>query len=344
MGQVRLAVRERKRFRLERNRIRRGSNATEKYTGCTSSGSRLGRLATPSFYRFHALLSDRFSAAAVLAFPPPPEAMTFSDKLRAAQAATRSRVCVGLDPDPARLPAPFRDRTPAEAVLAFNRAVIAATADVACAYKPNLAFYEALGVEGWRVFEQTVAAIPEGRLVIADAKRGDIGNTARMYAHAFFDRLGCDAVTVSPYMGTDAVIPFLETEGRCAFVLVATSNESAPELQALVADGEPVYLHTARLAADAAAEFPGEVGFVVGATRPGLLAEVRAAYPDVPFLVPGVGAQGGDAAAVAEVTGSGPLLVNSSRGILYASAGDDFADAARRAAEALRDVLGYPAR
>src|SRR5690554_265831 len=167
--------------------------------------------------------------------------MTFTEKLRAAQAATGSYVCVGLDPDPARLPAPLRDRPTAEAVLAFNRALIEATADVACAYKPNLAFYEALGADGWRVFEQTVAAVPDGRIVIADAKRGDIGNTARMYARAFFERAGADAVTVSPYMGSDAVVPFLEAEGGCAFVLVATSNASAPELQALVAEGEPVY-------------------------------------------------------------------------------------------------------
>ena len=270
--------------------------------------------------------------------------MTFTIKLAAAQSATRSRVCVGLDPDPARLPRALRDRPTADAVLAFNRAIINATADVACAYKPNLAFYEALGADGWRVFADTVAAIPSNRLVIADAKRGDIGNTARMYARAFYDRVRADAVTVSPYMGSDAITPFLETEGRCAFVLVATSNPSGPELQALVADGGPVYRHTARLAVEAAAERPGEAGFVVGATRSDLLAEIRAAYPDVPFLVPGVGAQGGDAAAVVAAAGSGPLLVNSSRGILYASDGDDFAEAARRAAEALRSALVDPSR
>ncbi len=269
--------------------------------------------------------------------------MSFTDRLRAAQAATRSRVCVGLDPDPARLPRPFRDRPAAEAMLAFNRAVIEATAEVACAFKPNLAFYEALGAEGWRVFEETVAAVPDGRLVIADAKRGDIGNTARKYAHAFYEGVAADAVTVAPYMGTDSVVPFLEQEGRCAFVLVATSNPSGAEVQDLVAEGEPVYRRVARLAVEAAADRPGEAGFVVGATRPGLLAELRSAYPDAPFLVPGVGAQGGDAAAVVAAAGSGPLLVNSSRGILYASGGDDFAEAARRAAEALRDALGDPA-
>ncbi len=268
--------------------------------------------------------------------------MTFADKLRAAQTTTRSRVCVGLDPDPARLPEPLRDQPIAEAILTFNRAIIEVTADVACAYKPNLAFYEALGADGWRVFEETCAAVPDDRLVIADAKRGDIGNTARMYARAFYEGVDADAVTVSPYMGSEAITPFLEMEGRCAIVLIATSNPSGAELQDLIVDGEPVYRHTARLAVEAAADRPGEVGFVVGATRPALLAELRTAYPDVPFLVPGVGAQGGDAAAVVDAAGSGPLLVNSSRGILYASDGDDFAEAARRAAEAMRDALGDP--
>ncbi len=272
----------------------------------------------------------------------PSRPLSFTDRLRTAQAATRSRVCVGLDPDPARLPRPFRGRPVAEAVLAFNRAVIGATAAAACAYKPNLAFYEALGADGWRVFEETVAAVPDGRLVIADAKRGDIGNTARKYAGAFYESVEADAVTVSPYMGSESITPFLEAEGRCAFVLVATSNPSGAELQDLTAGGEPVWRHTARLAVGAAEGCPGEAGFVVGATRPALLSELRAAYPEVPFLVPGVGAQGGDAAAVVEAAGSGPLLVNSSRGILYASDGDDFAEAARRAAEALRDALGDP--
>ena len=268
--------------------------------------------------------------------------MTFSDKLRTAQRATQSRVCVGLDPDPARLPLALRDRPLPEAILAFNRAIIEATAEVACAYKPNLAFYEALGADGWHTFEETVAAVPDERVVIADAKRGDIGNTARMYATAFFEKAGADAVTVSPYMGTDSLRPFLDHEGGCAFALVATSNPSASELQNLVVDGVPVYLRTAQLAVEAAEGLAGETGFVVGATRPELLRTLREAFPDVPFLVPGVGAQGGDAAAVIAAAGSGPLVVNSSRGILYASDGDDFAEAARDAARALQSALGNP--
>jgi orotidine-5'-phosphate decarboxylase len=265
---------------------------------------------------------------------------SFADRLRAAQAASGSRLCVGLDPDPARLPAGLRARTPADAVAAFCRAVIEATAPYACAYKPNLAFFEALGAPGWRAFEDVVAAVPDDRLVIADAKRGDIGNTAAHYAEAFFDRLRCDAVTVSPYMGRDALEPFLKHRGRCAFALVLTSNPGAADLQELSVDGRPLYEHVARLAVDAAGGRPGEVGFVVGATRPERMAALREAYPEVPFLVPGVGAQGGDPRAVAEASGAGPLLVNSSRGILYASRGADFAGAAGRAAEALREALG----
>ncbi|MDX1531799.1 MAG: orotidine-5'-phosphate decarboxylase, partial [Rhodothermales bacterium] len=208
--------------------------------------------------------------------------MTFSEQLHAAQRATGSRLCVGLDPDPGRLPAPLRALPPAEAVVRFNRAIIEATAEVACAYKPNLAFYEALGADGWRAFEETVRAVPEGRLVIADAKRGDIGNTARRYADAFLSTLGCDAVTISAYMGADAVEPFLQQAGTCAFVLVATSNPGAAAVQQLVADGEPLYFHVARLAAEAAAYRPGDGGFVVGATKTGALADLRGRYPDVP--------------------------------------------------------------
>lgn len=268
--------------------------------------------------------------------------MTFSDKLRAAQAATRSRLCVGLDPDPARFPARLAADRADVGVLAFNTAIIDATEDLACAYKLNLAFYESLGPEGWRALADTVRAVPDDRLVILDGKRGDIGNTARRYAEGAFEQLGADACTVAPYMGRDAIRPFLQHAGRCAFVLVATSNESGPDLQQALVDGQPLYRLVARLAVEAAAEQPGEVGFVVGATRPELLAELRETYPEVPFLIPGVGAQGGDPDAVIAASRSGPTLVNSSRSILYASAGADFARAARDAAAALRDALGDP--
>lgn len=293
-------------------------------------------------------LRARAGRRAVRSFDPPlptldTRPVTFTDKLRAAQAATRSRLCVGLDPDPTRFPSHLAADRADTALLTFNTAIVDATEDLACAYKLNLAFYEALGPEGWRALADTLRAIPDDRVVILDGKRGDIGNTARRYAEGAFDRLGADACTVAPYMGRDAIRPFLQHPGRCAFVLVATSNESGPDLQQAVVDGEPFFRLVARLAVEEADRQPGEVGFVVGATRPEFLSELREAYPHVPFLVPGVGAQGGDPAAVVAASGAGPLLVNSSRSILYASSGADFARAARDAAAALRDALGDPA-
>ena len=172
-----------------------------------------------------------------------------------------------------------------------------------------------------------------------DGKRGDIGNTGRRYATALYDVLGGDAATVAPYMGADSIAPFLEHAGRCAFVLVATSNPGGADLQQLDADGEPVLDHAARLAVRAGDRLPGETGFVVGATRPELLGKLRQAHPDVPFLVPGVGAQGGSAADVLAANAGGPILVNSSRGILYASSGDDWRQAAADAAADLNHRL-----
>ncbi len=268
--------------------------------------------------------------------------MTFLDHLHAAQSATGSRLCVGLDPDPERLPAPLRGRPLPEAVLSFCVAITEATTPYTAAFKPNLAFFEALGPDGADVLAEVVGRIPEGRLVVADGKRGDIGNTAARYATALYDRLGADAATVAPYMGRDALLPFLQHEGRCAFVLAATSNPSAADLQQLVIDGEPFYRRVARMAVEAGREAPGTAGLVVGTTRPSLLAELREAHPETPFLVPGVGAQGGEAAAVLAANAGGPMLVNASRSVLYASDGADFADAAARAAQALAAALPYP--
>lgn len=275
-----------------------------------------------------------------------PPAAAFADRLADAQAAT-SPLCVGLDPDPARLPASLRrgsdtaaDDT-AASVLAFNRAVIAATAGVACAYKLNFAFYEALGPDGFRVIRDTIDAVPAGRLVIADVKRGDVGHSARQYAKAVFETLRCDACTVAPYMGRDSVLPFLGYPGRAAFVLARTSNAGAADVQARVSEGAPIYLHVARLVRAWDADAKGAAGLVVGATAPEALAELRAACPTLPFLVPGVGAQGGDPAAVmrAAATDAGAVLVNASRSILYASPGPDFAEAAAAAAAETAQAL-----
>lgn len=266
-------------------------------------------------------------------------ASSFSARLSAAVDTVGAPLCVGLDPDLSRLPEPPAARD-ARAAEAFCVAITESTSHVAAAYKPNLAFFEALGVDGWRALAHVCdAVLATGRLLILDGKRGDIGNTGRRYATSLFEQLRGDAATVAPYMGTDSITPFLEHPGRCAFVLVATSNPGAQDLQHLRTPDQPLYLQTAQLAADAAADLPGEAGFVVGATRPEILAELRAAHPTVPFLVPGVGAQGGTPDAVMAANGGGPILVNSSRSILYASSGTDYAAAAAAAAEQLAEAL-----
>lgn len=270
--------------------------------------------------------------------PPPP---SFSARLADLLDAVGAPVCVGLDPDPERLPAPFAAHAGSpEAAQAFCVSIVEATADVAVAFKPNLAFFEAYGAEGWRALAAVCDAVRQsGRLLVLDGKRGDIGNTGRRYATALYDHLGGDAATVAPYMGADSVAPFVEHAGRCAFVLVATSNPGAADLEHLDANGRPLYEHAARLAVRVGDGEAGEVGFVVGATRPEILASLRAAHPEVPFLVPGVGAQGGSPEDVMDANAGGPLLVNASRSVLYASAGADFADAAAGAARALADTL-----
>jgi len=257
----------------------------------------------------------------------------FLDRLRHAQRLTGTVLCVGLDPDLDRLG--FDRRVPAasvyDALVAFCTDVVRDTSHVACAYKPNSAFFEAAGSEGVRALEtavQVVRAEAPHALVVLDGKRGDIGNTAARYAAAAFDALGADALTVSPYMGRDAVAPFLAHAHRAAFVLARTSNAGAADVQMLRTDGgAPVYRHVVRGARAWADGLPGTLGFVAGATDPAALAEIRALAPDAPLLVPGVGAQGGDVRAVMDANAGGPLLVNVGRAIFHAPDRRAFADA-----------------
>lgn len=268
---------------------------------------------------------------------------SFLNRLRQIQAEKQTAVCVGLDPDPSRLPRPLRDgRLRTDAVREFCARIVDATAPYACAFKPNLAFFEALGPSGGVILSEVIAAIPDDCLVLADAKRGDIGHSARFYAQALYDDYGADACTVSPYLGRDSVAPFLEYEDTCTFVLARTSNDGAADLQeACTCDGVPLYLHVAQQAAEWSANAEGTAGLVVGATAPEALAELRADCPTLPFLIPGVGAQGGDPVAVMDAaqTNEGLVLVNSSRSILYASEQEDYPDAAAEAARSLRDAL-----
>ena len=268
---------------------------------------------------------------------------SFSSRLQYIQSQKDTALCVGLDPVPARLPAPLQDgRLRTDAVRAFCSSIVDATAPFACAFKPNFAFFEALGPAGLTVLDQVISTIPDNCLLVGDAKRGDIGHSARFYAASIFEDLELDACTVSPYLGGDSVAPFLEHEGTCTFVLARTSNDGAADLQeACSCNGVPLYRRVAQKATEWSADAEGEAGLVVGATAPEALAELRTDAPSLPFLIPGVGAQGGDPAAVMRTaaTKDGPVLVNSSRSILYASDGPDYAEAAAAAAKSLRDAL-----
>jgi len=263
--------------------------------------------------------------------------MSFFERLAARIDAVDSVVSVGLDPDPDRLPEHLADADLPR--WAFNRRIIDATHEHAAAYKPNAAFYE--DADGWRALRETVAyAHGKDVPVLLDAKRGDIGNTARQYA-GLLDETGADAVTVNPYMGRDSLEPFLSRTDAGVFVLCRTSNAGGADIQNLeLASGEPVYEHVAELAADW--NDRDNVGLVVGATAPDELEEIRETVPDLPFLVPGVGAQGGDAEAAVEFgLSDGVGLVNSSRGIIFAGEGQgaDFADASGQAAKRLKQRL-----
>ena len=263
----------------------------------------------------------------------------FAARLAAAHDHSDSLLCVGLDPDPKRFPPGFsRD---GDGVKAFNRLIIDATAEHVCAFKPQIAYFAALGAEA--ALEDCIATIRDRAphaLVILDAKRGDIGDTAALYAREAFERYDADAVTVNPYLGTDSLEPFLAYEDRATIVLCRTSNVGGGEFQAEPSEA-PLYLRVARCAADDWSQ-RGNVMLVAGATYPAELAEIRRAAPTIPLLVPGVGAQGGDPLAVLaaglDASGRG-VLVNSSRAILYASSGNDFAEAAGAAAAELAATL-----
>ncbi|MGA2399152.1 MAG: orotidine-5'-phosphate decarboxylase [Steroidobacteraceae bacterium] len=249
-------------------------------------------------------------------------ALKFSERLDRAYAAADSLVCVGLDPDLSRLPDDLRSNP--QPLLAFNRRIVDATRDLCAAYKPQIAFYSALGKE-----DELAASIRYIRerapaaLVILDAKRGDIGNTAEAYAREAFERYDADAVTVNPYMGEDAVLPFLARPERGAVLLCRTSNPGGHDFQDLVIDGLPLYRRVAQRAATRWNRH-GNLMLVVGATRPQEMAELRRAHPELPFLVPGIGAQGGDLEGILSAgldAGGKGLLVSSSRAVIYAGGG-----------------------
>ena len=276
---------------------------------------------------------------------------TFTQALLAAEARHRSMLCVGLDPEPAKFPGPWKGD--ASRIFEFCAAIVDATKDLVVAYKPQIAYFAAHRAEDQ--LERLCAhirAVAPGVPVILDAKRGDIGSTAEQYAREAFERYQADAVTLSPFMGFDSVEPFLRHEGKGVILLCRTSNPGGDDLQNLSLEGgERLYERVARLAAGPWNR-NGQIGLVVGATYPTEVARVRELAPTLPLLIPGVGAQGGDAAATVQAgwrggrrpdgagyDTTGPIIVNSSRAVLYASAGEDFARAARQVADATRQQL-----
>ena len=268
--------------------------------------------------------------------------MNFINKLSAAWTRNNSLLCVGLDPDLSRFPAHLQGQP--DAIVQFCKAIIDATADLACAFKPQIADFAALGAEDQlaeicRYLRETYPHIP----LVLDAKRGDIGATAHQYAREAFDRYGADAVTVNPYMGFDSVEPYMEWADRGVIVLCRTSNAGGSDLQFLDVGGQPLYQHVARLVAEKWNR-NGQCALVVGATFPEEIAQVRRLVGNMPLLIPGVGAQGGDVEATVKAgrtaNGTG-MMINSSRAILYAkpAEGEDFAAAARRVAMETRDAI-----
>ncbi|MEA3253627.1 MAG: orotidine-5'-phosphate decarboxylase [Chloroflexota bacterium] len=259
--------------------------------------------------------------------------MNFIDKLLDASRRNKSLLCIGLDPDPRLMPEVD--------ILQFNHAIIDATHDLVCAYKPNLAFYEALGTEGLSILERTIEHIPADIPVIGDAKRGDIGNTAKAYARALFSTFSFDAATVNPYLGFDSLEPFISYQDKGVFILCRTSNRGALDFQDIrCTTGQPLYETVARKAVEW--NTYGNIGLVVGATYPKQLKSIRSICPEMPLLIPGIGAQGGDLALAVcygvDVHGE-KAIINVSRRILYASREADFAQAARNMAGGIRDQI-----
>ncbi|RZJ67504.1 MAG: orotidine-5'-phosphate decarboxylase [Flavobacterium sp.] len=252
----------------------------------------------------------------------------------------QSFLCIGLDPDLAKMPQHLLDEE--DPIFEFNKALIDATHDLCVAYKPNIAFYEAYGLKGWISLQKTIAYLNENfpeQFTIADAKRGDIGNTSTMYAKAFFDDLQFDSITIAPYMGKDSVEPFLAFEDKHTILLALTSNEGAFDFQTKIVDGKELYKQV--LETSKGWKNSQNLMYVVGATKAEYLAEIRQIIPDSFLLVPGVGAQGGSLSEVCKygMTDNVGLLINSARAVIYASTGTDFADKAREEAQCMQTEM-----
>lgn len=264
--------------------------------------------------------------------------MSAASQLKEIQEKKSSMICVGLDLDRKKMPPEYVSGI--KGMYDFAVAIIEATSDIVAAYKPNLAFFEELGAEGLSLLKKIIEKVPDDTIVIADAKRGDIGNTAAHYASAIFEYLNADWVTLNPYMGYDSIRPFLDYDDKGAFVLCLTSNPGSRDFQFLHVLNKPVYMYVAEKVAYWNKD--GNIGLVVGATHPEHLQDIREAAGDVPILIPGVGAQGGNFEKAAQIGTNNfkhTALINVSRSVLYASQGEDFADAARIEIEKLNSII-----
>ncbi len=266
--------------------------------------------------------------------------MNFSNKLFSIQKKSNSLLCVGLDTDPKKIPVHLRSKK--NGVLEFNKQVIEATKEFASAYKINFAFYEVMGKNGWAIIEKTRALLPTSAISIADAKRGDIGNSSSYYADAILNKMEFDSITVAPYMGKDSVLPFLGNKNKGVFLLALTSNQGAFDFQYKKIGNKRLFEEVVTISQQWNTN--NNLGFVVGATKSTDIRAVRKLASDVPFLVPGIGAQGGSVEDVIRhgCTNDGfGVLINASRSILYASSGKDFAEAARSEALKLNNEINF---
>lgn len=250
------------------------------------------------------------------------------EKFNNIKTKNNSILCVGLDTDVNKFPAQFGKGI--DSIIDFNKAIIDATKDLACAYKMNFAFYEQYGAQGMDILEETFEYIPDDIFTIADAKRADIGNTSAAYAKSVFDVFNADSITVNPYMGSDSIAPFFENKDKYVFVLALTSNPGSADYQRLIANGKPIYRNV--IEKTSSDYMPEQLGYVVGATHPGEISEIREYCKENMFLIPGVGAQGGDIEAVVKANGKSPAMINVSRGVIYPPGEGDFIELVREKA------------
>lgn len=261
--------------------------------------------------------------------------MTAYEKINDSIKQTNSILCIGLDSDIEKLPDGIAKNV--EGIFLFNQRIIEKTYAFAAAYKVNFAFYEQYGTEGFNILKKTIDNIPNNRLIIADAKRGDIGNTSSAYAKACFDYFGCDAVTVNPYMGFDSVSPFLEYKDKFVFLLALTSNKGSQDFQYLESDGRPLYRHVIEKSKEWGSV--ENLGYVVGATHSPELSGIRELIPDHFLLIPGIGTQGGNVPKILIANNNGPAIINVSRDIIYSSDKNNFDDSALLKAKFYKDLF-----